>query len=117
MGLLSKQGRGSINMYSLLTPLALKTSPFYAECAVCLPDVSDLRQSAEVTGAFWLRACPRLRLNWLLQPLFPGLIGEGEGKGGARGEDTELWAQAKGNEAACENDELGVGSVHTRMHA
>lgn len=76
-----------------------------------LPDVSELRQNLKVTGASWLRACPRLRLNWLLQPLFPGLIGEGEGKGGARGEDAELWVQAKGNKADCENDELGVVCV------
>lgn len=71
-----------------------------------LPDVNELRHNLKVTGASWLRACPRVRLNWLLQPLFPGLIGEGEGKGGAREEDAELWAWAKGNKADCENDEL-----------
>lgn len=75
-----------------------------------LPGVRELRQNLKVTGASWLRACPRLRLNWLLQPLFPGLIGEGEGKGGAGGEDAELWAQAKkATRLICENDEQGGG--------
>jgi hypothetical protein len=32
--MLAKQGWGSIPVYSLLTPLALKTSPYYVECAV-----------------------------------------------------------------------------------
>lgn len=53
-------------MYSLLTPLALKTSHSLLGIWCALPDVSDLKQSLEVTGASWLRACPGLRLNWLL---------------------------------------------------
>lgn len=82
-------------MYSPLTSLGPKPSHSMLSVLCSLPDISDLRRSLEVTGAFWLRECPGLRLNWLLQSPFPGLIGEGEGKGGARGEEAELWAQAK----------------------
>lgn len=58
-------------------------------------DVSQRRGVLEVTGASSLQARPGPGLNWLpQQPLFPGLIGEGEGE--PETGDSLFWAQTEG---------------------